>query len=354
MRTSNDSPYIGGGEILDYMNGDVGSQGYQNMNNDLINQLNMLGPVKIIIILLLLFLVFLIVLKLLNMKSPFKGRAIVNELDHMEEVRRRDAQIIRMNKTLGDLTKIIEHSPFAVEKNKIDYLNYNLTRANIRIPGKIRVMKAEEYNAVLKTCQIMLCALGIVLGLLVNMMLGAVIIIAAIMLLGTLPLMYIRSLVRSKDDEIIENFSDFYLMIHYVLIARANTPLSGIMKSYDKTTNSEEMHRFVDVCVTNIDTYGEYEGPMKIAEKYKEIPQVGKLMRLIRQANEGADVASELKGFRQELIDAKQYALQRRGDKIIARAQASFNILMPILFQAIVSAAAIYFKDISVAGTLMG
>mgnify|MGYP006990184401 FL=1 len=66
-------------------------------------------------------------------------------------------------------------------------------------------------------------------------------------------------MVAAKDLEIKSNFSDFYLMIHYVLLASASTPLSGIMKSYQKTTTSKEMQRFIDVAVSYIDTHGEYE-----------------------------------------------------------------------------------------------
>lgn len=343
---------IGGGEILDYMNGGSYQSSYTHMDVNLIRQFMLLGPVKIIIIFLLIGLAIWLLLKILNIK-PTKGRGIVNELEHMEEVRRRDNSIVQANRFIMDITNIIEHSPFKLERARRDYINYNLSRADIRIPGGRRIMRAEEYNALLKIAQILMCTLGIVVTILVNYMLGFVIVLFAVVIGGSLPMMYIRGIVKERDEEIEANFSDFYLMIHYVLMARANTPLSGIMRSYDKTTNSKEMHRFIDVCVTNIDTYGEYEGPMRIAEKYKEIAIVGKLMRLIRQANEGADVASELRSFRQELIDAKQYALKRRGEKLIKRARASFALLMPILVQAVISAMLIYVKDLSIAGTLM-
>lgn len=346
-----DGGSLGGGEILNYMNGGTYQSDYSRMDNALIQQFNLLGPVKFIIILLVIFMAIYFLLKALNIKA-FKGKGIINELDHMEEVRKRDASILQANRFIHDITTIIEKSPFKLEKARKDYINYNLSRANIRIPGGRRVMKAEEYNALLKIAQGFVIAIGILVTIFVNYMLGFVLIIFAVIVGGTLPMMYIRGIVKEKDEEIEANFSDFYLMIHYVLMARANTPLSGIMKSYDKTTNSEEMHRFIDICVSNIDTYGEYEGPLRIAEKYKEIAVVGKLMRLIRQANEGADVASELRGFRQELIDAKQYALTRRGDKIIARARASFNLLMPILVQAVISAMLIYVEDLSVTSSL--
>lgn len=351
MNTKNNT--VGGGEVLQYMNGDGYSSEYTYMDNALINQFDLLTVAKVIIILMILLSMAMIILRLLKIKSPFKGRGILNEIDHMREVRKRDNAIIRANKIISSITTIIEHTPLASSAYEREYTNYNLIRADIRIPGGHRVMKAEEYNAIVKTLQIILSAVGLIISLLFNYLVGFIIIIGAIVLGGTLPMTYIRNIVRAKDDEIIENFTDFYLMIHYVLIARANTPLTNIMKSYDKTTTSDEMHKFVDICVSNIDTYGEYEGPSKIAERYKEIAVVTKLMRLIRQSNEGADVAPELKGFRAELITAKKYALEKKNNKIIARAKASFALLMPILVQAIISAMAIYVKDLSIAGSFM-
>ena len=178
-------------------------------------------------------------------------------------------------------------------------------------------------------------------------------IVSAIVMAANMPMMFVRQTVKAKDDEIRENFSDFYLMIHYVLLAGAKTPLASIMKSYAKTTDSKEMQSMVGVCVHFIDTYGEYEATRYISKAYREIPVMGKLMRLIRQANEGGDVEAELMGFRKELLDEKRYAIEKRMDKLIARARASFNLLMPILFQAVLSAMSIYLSDMGLIKTFV-
>ena len=80
---------------------------------------------------------------------------------------------------------------------------------------------------------------------------------------------------------------------------------------------------------------------------------MGKLMRLIRQNNDGGDVRAELIGFRNELLSAKKYAIRKRMEKLILKANRSFNILLPILVQAIISAMAIYFKDISMTSSFL-
>jgi hypothetical protein len=251
------------------------------------------------------------------------------------------------------LTSIIEKSPLAMPKSNIEYYSYNLTRANVRIPGGARVMHPEEFNAIIKSVQVFVIAVGLLTSVFVSASIGAITIMLALFLGNTMPMATIRSTVKVKDNEIVENFAEFYLMIHYVLLASAGTPISGIIKSYDKTTESQEMHRFCDVCLYYIDTYGEYEGTRYISKQYREIPQVGKLMRLIRQANEGGDVRAELVGFRTELLEARKYAIQKRMEKLVMKAKASFNILVPILIQAIISAMAIYFEDISLASTFL-
>ena len=209
MNTNN----AGGGEVLDYIGNEYEKE-YLYMDNELIQQFDLLSIVKIGIIVLLVLLAFYLILRLMKIKSPFKGRGILNELDFMEEVRKRDASIMRANNFIRNITTIIEHTPLSIDKTNSDYLNYNLTRADIRIPGGHRVMKAEEYNALIKSAQVIALAVGLIIGILMNYMVGAFIIIASLVLGNTIPMMIIRSIVTEKDREIEENVSDCYLMIH--------------------------------------------------------------------------------------------------------------------------------------------
>jgi hypothetical protein len=348
METNN----IGGGEILYYIGqGNTSKPAY--LDNDVISQFAMLPGVKIIIMLLLVVAAVLVILRIMEVRSPNTNSKIKSELDHQRAIRKRDEQIVFYNSVMKTLTSIIEKSPLAMPKSNIEYYSYNLTRANVRIPGGARVMHPEEFNAIIKSVQVFVIAIGLLTSVFVSASIGAITIMLALFLGNTMPMATIRSTVKVKDNEIVENFAEFYLMIHYVLLASAGTPISGIIKSYDKTTESQEMHRFCDVCLYYIDTYGEYEGTRYISKQYREIPQVGKLMRLIRQANEGGDVRAELVGFRTELLEARKYAIQKRMEKLVMKAKASFNILVPILIQAIISAMAIYFEDISLASTFL-
>lgn len=348
METNN----VGGGEVLQYV-GNNPNNSPVYLDENIIKQFMMLPGVKVIIMILLIAIAFMVILKILEIKSPFRGKAIDNELDHLAKVRKRDDKILKANKWIGTLTKIIEHSPLAMSKSSLDYWTYNLERANIRIPGGTRVIKPQEFNAIVKSIEVVVIAIALVVMILINSTLGVLLIIMTPIIGSTIPLSYIRQIVKAKDSEIIANFCKFYLMIHCVLLSNAGTAIAGIMKSYDKTTNSEEMHRFIDVCIHYIDTYGEYEATRYIAKQYREIPQVGKLMRLIRQANEGGDVRVELLGFKDELLADLKYEMQQRGKITRMKAKASFNILVPVLIQAIVSAMAIYLEDLSLTSSFM-
>lgn len=341
----------GGGEILRYWQQNSVS-GPSRLDYGLIRQFIMLPFVKILIVILLAVIITMVILRILQVRNPLRGKAITHELEHLDKVKKRDEAILRSNRMMQFVTTIIEGSFLKLDKSYVDYYTYNLTRANIRIPGKYRVMKPQEFNAIVKAYMLCGVLLGLVTALLMSSVLGVFIVILSIFIAITMPMRVVRMMVKAKDGEIVLNFADFYLMIHYTLLASAGTPIAGIMKSYDKTTDSEEMHRFVDVCVHYIDTYGEYEGTRYIAKQYREINEVGKLMRLIRQANEGGDVRTELMGFRQELLDAKRYVLEKRMDKLVMRARLSFNVLLPILAQAVISAMAIYFDDIASATSI--
>jgi len=340
-----------GGNILKYW--DQSNQPDQNLDTDLIRQFLMLPYVRVLIVILIITAMVLIMIQILKLRSPFKGKAVVNELEYLEKVKQRDRSVIRSNKFIRVVTRVVEKSPFPMNTSLMDYWNYNLVRANIRIPGGSRVIKAEEFHAIIIAIQAFVIGVGVMIAMLFSAPVGVMLVISAIFLGNILPMAYVRQLVKSKDLEIKENFADFYLMIHYVILAGAGTPLTSIIKSYDKTTSSDEMHRFVDVCIHYMDTYGEYESTRFITSTYREIPEVAKLMRLIRQSNEGGDVRAELMGFRNEIMAAKRYAISKRMDKLVARAQASFNILMIVLVQAVISAMAIYLEDLSLISTLM-
>ena len=343
---------LGGGEILKILTNKHREN--SNLDENLMLMFKFVPIVKILVYVVLVLLMLYVIMRMFNISTPFKGKGIKSEMGHINEVKKRDAGILRANKFMRRVTNIIGRTPLAMESNTKDYWQYNITRAGLKIPGGFRNMRAEEFHALVQFGLILSILVSLLIMILLNSVLGWVLIMFSIVIANTAPMMYVRQIVKGKDLEIKTHFADFYLMIHYVLIANANTPLSGIMKSYAKTTNSTEMHKFIDVCVHHIDTFGEYEATRKIARDYRELPEVGKLMRLIRQANEGGEIEAELMGFRAELINEKQYAMSKRREKLVGRAKASFNILMIVLVQAILSAMSIYITDLGIAKGFMG
>lgn len=339
-----DHGQAGGGEILQYW-GNQATKQQSQMNVDNIIQYAMLPYVRLLAAALLIFLAVWIVLKILDVKQPTKGKGMKNALAYMDAIRKYDATVLANNRRIRILTSIVEKQPFALPKRQVDYWQYNIDRAQIYIPGKTRLYKATELHAVFVGLTFLFDVCSLVI-LPISPILQISLVVFFSVMLQIFPMRVIRQIVSQKDDEIVANFSDFYLMLHYVLIASSQTPMEGIMKQYQKTTNSEEMKHFVDVCVHYIDTYGEYEATRYIQKAYKEIPEVAKLMRLIRQANDGGDIKAELIGFRNELLNARRHTIEKKMNKLIQMGRAQFNILMPILIQAVLSAMQIYFEDL--------
>ena len=117
------------------------------------------------------------------------------------------------------------------------------------------------------------------------------------------------------------------------------------MRTFGKTTNSEELKRFIDISAEYMETYGEYEATKYIMNDYREVECVCELMKLIKQLYDKADIRNDLLAFRTRVVDKKELLLNKRVDILIARARRSFVILMIILVQAVVSAMAIYIPD---------
>lgn len=342
-----------GGEILDYA-GQGADKIKPDLDINLIRLFESMPYIKLGIYLLLALLGFIVILRVFRIKSPFKGKAVKGQIAHLEAIRRRDAQIVRINRFIVGMTDIVERSPFGMNKGHLDYWDYNVERAGVKDLTGSRKLSAKEFHAFIIVGQFVGIAISVLVLVLVNSLLGWVMMLLVVILANYMPMATVRQVVKAKDGEIMKNFSDFYLMIHYVLLEGTSTPLSNVMKSYDKTTESVEMHKFIDVCLHNIDTYGEYEATRHIAKKYREIPEVSKLMRLIRQSNQGGDIRMDLNGFRAELIKEKRYEISRKTDKLIKRARASFNILTVVLVQAILSAMSIYLPDLGLMKSFLG
>lgn len=343
---------IGGGEILPYI-GNNEHKGTQYIDWDLVKQFASIPLVKAIIVLLLITLCTLLILRMFNIKTLFKGKGILSEISNIEKIKSRDRYILQSNKFLARITKIVQRTPFLMTNNAREYMDYNLKRANIRVPGGYRYMSSLEFNAIMKMIAFILCIIAIIATLFVSSLLGVLIFASTVVATGILPKQIIRSIVRERDQEIRDNFSDLYLMLHYVLIIGGQTPIDKIMKSYSKTTDSAEMIRFVDNCVGHIDTHGEYGATTLIAKDYREIPEVGKLMRLIKQMYDGAEIEQELIGFREEIIKQRKLMIETRMNALVLRAELSLKILMIILFQAILSAMALYLPDLGVATSFL-
>lgn len=312
------------------------------------------GVIKFGICFLLLIIAAIFILRLFNIKSLRSRKGVRTNIESIKTMYQRDRNIIAVNRLLKILSAVGKIKLISYDEITRDYMNYNLRRAGVRAPGGLKTITADEFRGAVVTSIMLLDILSIVLIPIIGISIAFIVIVGVTMLGSILPQTVVRSMVYQKDAELKEGFPDFYLMLHYVLLTGAQTPISRIMQSYARTTDNVEVLRLIDVCVDNIETYGEYSAMSHIARSYREVPEVGKLCRLIKQLNEGADIKNELLGFRSELIQQKKWAIEARGDKIIKKAKMSFNILMLVLIQAVISAMLIYLPDISSAGGLFG
>lgn len=337
---------VGGGEVLDYL-GESASTAFQYMNNELINHFKNFTLYKLLICALILIIFAILAMKLLGIRTLKMDTGIKAEIDNIKSLKRTEAQVIGKQRRLQKLQKIVRQ--FGLEPNQtyVDYMNYNLKRAGYMAPSGDRTLDAYEFNAYVKAGTVLTALICIGVMLFMNMSLGFILLVVSFILWNTLPTMLVRSEAVRRDAIIRNNFFDFYAEIHYILKDGGNVPLAKKIRSYAKQIQDKpEMLRFADNCADLFDLYGEYEATMYISKEYKEIPEVGKLMRLIKQFNDNAEIRQELEGFRQQLITEKQLKMEAAQKKLIAKARWSFNILMIVLVQAILSAMAIYLQDL--------
>ncbi len=323
------------------------------MNYDLIQQFQNLGTMKFFIYATFFLGVGFFTLILFNRKSFIKGKSVSATLDRLNKSKSHDEYVINSIKFLSNISKLVQRTPFSIYGTKEEYLGYNLVRANVRIPGGQRAMSAVEFNAVRVLIIGILMILGVFITLLINSIMGICLIVLVTVCGDIMPMQILRSIVQAKDKEINIHFPDCYFMLHYILMTGAKAPISKILQTYSKTTESEELRQFIEVWVGYIDTYGEQEATKFMAREYREINSVCKLMRVIKQLFNGDEVTNELIGFKQELIIQKKIYMKDRMDKTIAKAMGSFKLIMIILAQAILSAMSIYLPDMGGMGNFL-
>lgn len=315
------------------------------MDNELIKQFEQMGMFKIAIAILIIVAAFILILIIFKRRSIRKGKALTGSIDNINTMKSHDRWILQANKFIKAAGSIIKATPFKLDPITRDYLNYNIKRANKRVPGGFRYITADEWTA--SNLCILLAVVALELGLyFINPALMVIGIAVTIAIGSTMPRMLLRNTVAIKDKQLNSQFPDFYLMLHYILMSGGTTPIDRIMRSYARTTEKEEIKRFIDIACDYIDTYSEYGAMQHIIDDYKEVNNICRLCRLIKQMYSGGRIESELKGFREELLIAKRLEIEAKTDKLIAKAQRSFMLLMIILVQAVVSATLIYMPDI--------
>lgn len=345
---------VGGGEALDFFSKFTNETEWTYMDGELIKHFQNLGLYKLLIVALILTICIILMLKLLGIRTITQDAGVRAEIDNVKTLRKTEKRIIARQKSLNRLKGIVAALGLNPGQVYADYMNYNLKRAGIMAPAGDRVLDAFEFNALVKAgiaCTTVVC---LFVMLFLNLTLGFLLLLLALVMWNTIPNMYVRSLAMEKDTIIKNNFFDFYQEIHYILINGGNASISKRIRSYQKgVRNNPEMVRFADTCADYIDIYGEAEGSTYIAKEYREIPDVTKLMRLIKQFNDGGDIKQDLIGFRDKLLLEKQMRMEDEQKKLVTKARLSFNILMIVLVQAILSAMAIYLPDLTNVGSFL-
>jgi hypothetical protein len=335
---------VGGGEILHFI-GNKAEEAWYTMNEAFMNQLHAVPYVKLFVCFLILFILILIIFNLLGLGNGLTYGGVDAELANISRLKKRDAYIIKRNKQLARITDFIEGIGLGVDKGRISYLEYNLKRAGVKNPGGQRILTPQEYNAIIRSVMVVFVIAGCVL-MLFNGMLGFLVALLGVVVMSVVPDALLRDTVLQKDRVIRLNFFDFYGELHYPIVGNEKEPLVKILRNYAKVDLVPEMREFTNNVADIFDLHGEYEGTKYVAQEYKEIPEVTKLMRLIKQYLDNADVVNDMNGFREQLLLQQQMQIDKACEKIIRKARSSFYIIYIILFQAILSAMLIYVPDL--------
>lgn len=322
------------------------------MNEKLMNELQYMWVMKFSIVILIAIAAVFLILKVVGRKR-IKNRGMSEIANNYALIQKHDKKILKTEANLRKIRSLIENTPLVINSNtEREYLQYNLNRANIRIAE--RQMTADEYNAICRAIEFACVCAFILFGVFVNGLVGVVGIIAVIMIGEMLPKAIVRSIVNAKDKEISTNFPDLYLLLHYNMVGGLKTSIYRNLQACKSTIKSKELQEFIGRWMGYINESGEPQSVSKMAADYREIHEVVRLMRIVKQIYDGDDVRNELEGYRQELVNKQYEQVIEKQKAISAKATRSLMVVMLILVQAIISAMGIYLPDISSIGSLFG
>lgn len=340
-----------GGEILTY-----GDQFIYNklkyMNNGLINSLEYIVLIKAIICLMILVVFIMILLRLMGYNRISNPGGLSSEVQNFNSIQKRDKRILRYSKYMQKLVTMCRSLGLSVSETQRDYLEYNLRRAGINSPSGDRSLTAEEFNSVIKAGTLLTTVVGLVVMIVISVQLGVILIIGSMLGWSTIPFQIVRSKVQYRDGLIKQEFFKFYSEIHYAIKDGENPRLSDKARKFSNMADTEEMVRFSNTCADYWDLYGEGEGSPYIAKEFREIPDVVKLMRIVKQYTDGADIKSDLEGFREQLMLEQVTKMERVVEKRVEQVLRESGVVMILLAQVILSLTVIYFRDLGSAFTM--
>ena len=209
---------VGGGEALDFFSKFTSETEWTYMDGELIKHFQNLGLYKLLIVALILTICIILMLKLLGIRTITQDAGVRAEIDNVKTLRKTEKSIIARQKSLNRLKGIVAALGLNPGQVYADYMNYNLKRAGIMAPAGDRALDAFEFNALVKAgiaCTTVVC---LFVMLFLNLTLGFLLLLLALVMWNTIPNMYVRSLAMEKDTIIKNNFFDFYQEIHYILI----------------------------------------------------------------------------------------------------------------------------------------
>lgn len=322
------------------------------MDSGLIKAYASLPLIAVAICVIILIILCLLILRIHGLGNGIRFSAIDSELSNFQRLQRHDRSIIRRKKFMTKLVKAVNNVGLGMSEAREEYIGYNLKRAGIMGPSETQVMTPAEYNALIKLVQCIILAVSLVMCLR-STMIGLMVAFLGIMVVGKAPEMIIRGTVIQKDKAINKGFFSFYGNIHYNIIRASPTPIKVEVRNYATRDLSPEMAEFVNNVADTFDLYGEYVGSKYIASDYRELPNVGKLMRLIQQYYDGGDVVNDMIGFRQSLMLEKQMAVDEEGERVAEKCRRALIIVFIVLIQVVISTLANTLPDIMNFGSMI-
>ena len=225
---------------------------------------------------------------------------------------------------------------------KKDEIEYILQRNKKKSVNDGDYMKYDEWSAIQFIRYIFLFFASLIVLLILGRILAIVFLVVGIMFIKWGIMFAYRNNVKTENFKIMEEFGDFYLVQHHLLLSDTQKPFEKGLNIYKDIAKNTATKNFINIALYYIKREnGELGAIQKLKSLYRDIPSLQSLLIIEEQKVGGTSIINgnieeDANGIRRQVIEEKERYIEDRALAIQKKIQVIRWCAIVLIIQAII------------------